>query len=90
LCNRSYSCVTENNIYLFNSGPTKCTLHSLFLSSLALHVSRANDEINKEYSVHIVGPELNTYLPRCTEPQTSKQNNTYNRKYKNVTGDTPL
>jgi hypothetical protein len=28
-------------INVFNSGPTSCTLYSLFLSSLALHVSRA-------------------------------------------------
>jgi hypothetical protein len=28
-------------IYMFNSGPTICTLYSLFLSSLALHVSGA-------------------------------------------------
>jgi hypothetical protein len=25
-------------IYMFNSGPTRCTLYSLFLSSLTLHV----------------------------------------------------
>jgi hypothetical protein len=28
-------------IYMFNSGPTRSTLYSLFLSSLALHVSGA-------------------------------------------------
>jgi hypothetical protein len=27
--------------YMFNSSPTRCTLYSLFLSSLALHVSGA-------------------------------------------------
>jgi hypothetical protein len=42
-------------IYTFNSGPTRCTLYYVFVSSLA------NDETNKEYSVHLVGPELNIY-----------------------------
>jgi hypothetical protein len=66
--------------YMFSSCPTRCTLYSLFLPSIALYVSRAicthhqehncsvqiapetgraNEERNKEYSVHLVGPELN-------------------------------
>jgi hypothetical protein len=87
---------------MFNSGSTRCTLYSLFLSSLALHVSGAicthhqehncsvqpwvvyglvcysvgaltlkhgqlqtgSDERNKEYSVHLVGPELNIYITK--------------------------
>jgi hypothetical protein len=40
--------------------------------NIAPETCRANDERNKEYSVHLVGPELN--IPRYTEPQTS--NNT--------------
>jgi hypothetical protein len=30
-----------DTLYMFYSGPTRCTLYSLFLSSLALHVSGA-------------------------------------------------
>jgi hypothetical protein len=37
---------------------------------IAPEARRANDERNKEYSVHIVGPELNM-LPRRTEPRRS-------------------
>jgi hypothetical protein len=45
---------------------------SVSLKHGQLQKCRANDERNKECSVHVVGPETYTcILPRCTEPQTS-------------------
>jgi hypothetical protein len=54
---------------MFNSGPTSCTLYSLFLSSLA------HNERNKEYSVHLVGPELNIYITKMYGTRNIKQSN---------------
>jgi hypothetical protein len=40
-------------IYMFNSGPTRCTLYSLFLSSLALHVSGAIRTHHQEHNCRV-------------------------------------
>jgi hypothetical protein len=40
-------------IYVFNSGSTRCTLYSLFLSSLALHVSGVICTHHQEHNCHV-------------------------------------
>jgi hypothetical protein len=48
---------TESNkkhvIYMLNLGPTRCTLFSLFLSSLALHVSGAICTHHQEHNCRV-------------------------------------
>jgi hypothetical protein len=40
-------------IYMFNSGPTRCKLYSLFLSSLALNVSGAFCTHHQEHNYRV-------------------------------------
>jgi hypothetical protein len=42
-----------HKLYMFNSGPTRCALYSLFLSSLALYVSGAICTHHQEHNCHV-------------------------------------
>jgi hypothetical protein len=51
-------CVSQNGdrinaLYMFNSGPTRCTLYTLLLSSLALHVSGAICNHHQEHNCRV-------------------------------------
>jgi hypothetical protein len=38
------------------------TVNLMFVVQIAPETCRANDERNKEYTVHLFGPELNIYI----------------------------